>query len=198
MPKSHDSAGLLDAEMEHLRRDRERFVAFAFCSADILLELNSAQQVSFVGGAVEPLTGYSDRELIGRNLLDLVEPDERRVLHELLRCVADGHRLHPKLVRLAGADGPTPPLAMTGYFLPDLDGRYFLSLRMGPPLMPFERRAAAYRDTESGLLDADSFQAAAGEPIKGAGQDADYRLTFLELGISPSCASVSTTKPGTR
>ena len=182
MPNPPATAGSTDAELEQLRRDRERFVAFAFCGADILLELNSTQQVSFAGGAIEPLTGFSEGELIGRNLLDLVEPGERRVLHEILRCVADGDRLQPKLMRLAGADGPSPPLAMTGYFLPDLGGRYFPSLRMGPPLMPFEQRRKARRDAESGLLDSKSFQAAAGEPIKGAGRDAGYQLTFLELG----------------
>ena len=182
MPKPHDNAGSLDTELDQLRRDRERFVAFAFCSADILLELNSAQQVSFAGGAVEPLTGLAESELIGRNLLDLVEPGERRVLHEMLRCVADGHRLHPKLLRFAGTDGPSPPLSMAGYYLPDLGGRYFLSLRMGPPLAPRELPEGARRDAASGLLDAKTFQNAAGEPIKGSGRDAGHQLTLLELG----------------
>jgi PAS domain S-box-containing protein len=177
-----DKAGVIDAELEQLRRDRERFVAFAFCSADILLELNSAQQVNFASGAIEPLTGLTEGELVGRNLLDLVEASERRVLHEMLRCVADGHRLHPKLIRFAGTNGPSLPLSMTGYYLPDLGGRYFLSLRMGPPITPRELPEGARRDAESGLFDAKTFQTAAGEPIKGTGRDAGYQLTLLELG----------------
>jgi PAS domain S-box-containing protein len=97
----------MDAEIEHLRHDRERFVAFTFCGADMLLELDSAQQVSFAGGAIESLTGFEESDLIGRNLLDLVKPDERLVLHEVMRCVADGQRLsRPNWCALPGPRGP--------------------------------------------------------------------------------------------
>ena len=46
---------------------------------------------------------------------------------------------------------------MTGYFLPDLKGRYFLGFRLGAAAASIATRDGVARDTESGLMDAETF-----------------------------------------
>ena len=47
---------------------RERFVAFAFCWADILIELDNSHKVLFAGGATKPLLGFDANALVGKKL----------------------------------------------------------------------------------------------------------------------------------
>ncbi len=64
---------------------RDRFVAFAFCWADILIELDPQQRISFAVGATKALLGLGPEGLIGRNFMDVVSPKDR-VLVDPGRC----------------------------------------------------------------------------------------------------------------
>ena len=44
-------------DVDSLRAERDRFVALAFCNADLLFELDSAGEVTFAVGAPDAFTG---------------------------------------------------------------------------------------------------------------------------------------------
>jgi hypothetical protein len=50
MVASESQQGGVSGYVESLRRDHDRFVALAFCAADILIEINSEQKITFAAG----------------------------------------------------------------------------------------------------------------------------------------------------
>ena len=81
--------------VESLRRDRDRFVALAFCAADLLLEVNAQGRVTFAAGATLSLVGRTPEEMSGSLLLDMIAPDDRMLMSEFLRGMTPGSRLDP-------------------------------------------------------------------------------------------------------
>ena len=56
MEDLEQSAVGVSGYLESLRRDRDRFVALAFCAADLLFEVDSRNVVAFAAGArLEPV-----------------------------------------------------------------------------------------------------------------------------------------------
>lgn len=165
-----------------IKAERDRFVAFAFCAADVLLELNPRFTVTYAGGATMVLTGRFADELTGISIFDLVPEWQQEVLRSLLERAADGARVENTCIRLSGPHGPTAPMMLVVYHLPDLDGRYFLVLRMGRSARAAIASGETSRDAASGLLDVDAF----GEVSEGRLREARARgegvlMTVIDL-----------------
>ena len=168
---------------DELRTDRDRFVAFAFCDADILLELDRAQNIIFAAGATIALIGHPPEALIGTDIFELVVEDQHSKLREIMRMAEDGARIEPIVVRLRGQDGETPPLALSGIQLPDIQGHYFLAIRMGMP-SPFPASIVpGSRESVSGLFDKDSFTEVASSRLKAVSEsDEEFHYSVFQLG----------------
>ncbi len=177
-----------------LRAERDRFVALAFAAADLLLELDGEQRVLFAAGATAPFTGLAPQGLAGKSFLDLVAPGDRSMMREVLAQGARGKRMRNIVLRLQtiGEDGAvtaSAPLALLGYRLPDMGGRYFLSLRAGghEPRLGDDDPVPLVTGGDSGLSNPRSFAALAGERLGAAGAVAvdesgkPYSLTLLRL-----------------
>ena len=108
---------------------RERFVAFAFCWADILIELDKSYKVLFTGGATNTLLGIETGTLVGQDFMSLVSPKDRVLVDQLLHMTSKRGRIDNVTIRLKGSKGLTAPLAFAGYMLPDLKDHFFLALR---------------------------------------------------------------------
>ncbi|MBT7450510.1 MAG: diguanylate phosphodiesterase, partial [Rhodospirillaceae bacterium] len=93
---------------------REKFVAFAFCWADILLELDQNRKIVFAAGATQPVLGKTIEELIGTSFRDYVAPRDKLLVEQLLAVAAKKGRIDDTKVRLKGVKGPTPPLNFAG------------------------------------------------------------------------------------
>ena len=131
------SAG--DAQAQ-LRAARDRFVAFGFCWADILMELDPAGCVVFVAGAVEEILGRPAEALLGHRLASLAVPDDVPLIEQLLRATATGRRVDGVRLRLTRGDAAVTGghagqarLAVVGYAVPELDRHTYLSMRYRPP-----------------------------------------------------------------
>jgi PAS domain S-box-containing protein len=140
-----------------MRTERDRFAALAFCWADILLELNGDTVVVYAAGASRALIGRDARELVGKSLHNIVVPQDRRRLEGLLSVARNRGRIENQSVRLRGKKGPTPPLALTGFRLDDLNGHYFLALRTSLMARKDDELVGLVRDRATGLYDGDSF-----------------------------------------
>jgi hypothetical protein len=78
---AHDALG----EMRH---DRDRFVALAFSSADMLFELDRERCIVFAAGATGALLGAESKDLAGRNFADIATSIDRAMVNEALAVAA--------------------------------------------------------------------------------------------------------------
>ncbi len=163
------------------RRERERFVAFAFCWADLLIEVSSTGQVEFAGGAVDVLLGMSASEVRGLPLGEIVAVDNRRLLEELLKVARHNGRITNARVRLFGRRGATMPLSMAGYSLDEMGGHTFLAFRVRHPVVSHDQDGLP-RDEVSGLFSDDGFTQMALGRMKGMrAANEDVSVTLLTL-----------------
>ncbi len=146
---------------------RDRFVAFAFCWADILVELDPTRKITFAAGATKSLLGVGAEGVIGRNFMDLVSPKDRVLVEQLLFMTSKKGRIDNVTIRLQGEKGLTPPVAFAGYMLPDLKDHFFLALRTQAHMDDKgEAEKGVARDKSTGLLSGDSFSELAVKRMK--------------------------------
>ena len=168
--------------VETLRRERDRFVALAFCAADILFEVGDDHKIVFAAGATTALTGVAPEKFVGQPLLDVIAAADRPLLGEIVDCMTAGNRLEPVVVHLKGKKGVTRPLLLTGYLLPELPGSLFFALRLGSEADERKKRSDAGRDKESGLHQADGFAKQATAKVRAAKKRGeDVELTMVRL-----------------
>ncbi len=164
-----------------LRTERDRFVALAFCWGDILLELDGDGRIVYATGAIETLIGLPGEELIGRPFEAVVVAGERAAVRALLAGASERKRFEAAALQLTGAAGASPPLAVVGYQLRDLNGHYFLALRSCPPAPKqggFGRRS---RDAASGLYDTPAFIDMVTSQLADAGESKDRCISLIML-----------------
>ena len=163
------------------REERDRFVAFAFASADAFLELDGELNVDYAVGAVQWLSGTSQDLIIGKPLIEFVHQPDRPMVRAALGGVKRQGRFGPLSVRFAHGESTPIKTAMFGSYLPTHEGRIFVALsalRMSPGSTADESSI----DPETGLLNKDSFSDMAAEALKaGKEQRRDYNMTLLDL-----------------
>ena len=156
---------------------RDRFVAFAFCWADVLFELNPERTVTFAVGATKSVMGLGPEAVMGRNFMELVAPKDRVLVEQLLFMTSKKGRIDNVTIRLQGANGLTPPMAFAGYVMPDLKDHFFLALRTQAHMdEKGEAEKGVARDKSTGLLTGDSFSQMAVKKLKDAGGTAEMTL----------------------
>ncbi len=96
---------------------REKFVAFAFCWADMLIELDQQRKIVFAAGATQPILGKFIEQLIGTSIDDYVAPRDKFLVEQLLGIAAKKGRIDDATIRLQGTKGQTPPLSFAGFIL---------------------------------------------------------------------------------
>ncbi len=162
---------------------REKFIAFAFCWADILIELDQDRKIVFAAGATMPVLGKTVEDLIGTSLRDYIAPRDKLLVEQLLAVAAKKGRIDNTLVHLQGTKGPTPPLAFAGYLMPDLGNNFFLALRTVAHMDESgELEKAGTRDTSTGLLEGNSFSDMAAQKLQDAQKGGDNaELTLVNL-----------------
>ena len=166
-------------QLSSVLMDRDRFVAFSFCTADLLIELNEARAITFTAGAVRALLGVSPEEIVGCGMRMLVAAVDRVMVDETLNKMRDYGALEECLVRLRAKTGPTAKLSMSGYFLDEMGGRFYLTLRRKVTKAMVLKDDDVERDDETGLLRAASFVDIASDRLEELGDQ--YRLTTVQL-----------------
>ena len=159
-----------------IRAERDRFVAFAFAAADLLLEVDGDGKVTFAAGALKSLTNRDASGLIGRPFTDLLADSDRALVKVLLASMKGGGRLSPILVQLAN------PVALNvmlgGCLLPSKRESYQITLTVLTARMPVDVRPGN-RDSATGLLSKDEFSKLAEEKLRSNG---NFQLSLVEVG----------------
>ncbi|WP_120498141.1 EAL domain-containing protein [Kiloniella sp. EL199] len=160
-----------------LRQERDRFLAFAFCRADLLLELSENHKIVFVSGATQAIFGRSVKELIGTEIGDLVLSHEEPVLKHLLSGMVGGVRPNPMNIDFKNKSGKAQPLSLTGYYVEDLEKHYFLSCKIPATISATSPQTTRQAGGDI-VHDRVSFGQTVTEHLKNNPED---KLTFIEL-----------------
>ena len=165
-----------------MRAERDRFVAFAFSAADLMLEVAAGGQITFASGAARLIAGCEAETLVGKSFAALVGEADRHFVMNLLGGLAIGGRIDPVTVQLLHVDGgPGPICVLGGCCLPRQEGRYYLTLS-NARLPLAEAALANKRDYQAALLNAEDFEARAGDRLKLARElGSEVKLTLIEI-----------------
>ncbi|MBT3536084.1 MAG: EAL domain-containing protein [Rhodospirillaceae bacterium] len=161
-----------EIQSTEVRRDRDRFVAFAFSAADAFVELDDEQKIRYATGAIKTLINMDGGDLVGQNFLDLIVPDDRAMMAAGCEMAVKQGRCGPLRLRLLSGTGDPLRLELRGTYLPINGGGLFLSLNRG----------VANQGAVTDLMDKEGFADAAHEAIKAARRgDRPAVMTMLDL-----------------
>ncbi len=168
-----------------MRAERDRFVAFAFSAADVLLELGEDGSILYATGAARQLFGLDPEQLAGRQFGPLIDSQDRQFLLNLLAGLNVGARIEPVTIRLAAVE--TQPdqsgvlCVLGGCCLPRKEGRYYLALSAAR-LPQAEQALQNKRDYQTGLLSAEDFEPRAQDRLRLARElGSEVKITLLEI-----------------
>ena len=165
--------------MAEIRADRDRFVAFAFAAADLLIELDAKRRIVFATGAAQSLIGVSAAKLSGRHFIDLFPAPERGFAMRVLDGLAEAERIEPVSIPLARVDGGTTRVWLGGCRFGGNESNYFLAVSyLTVPLSP---EAEDARNPQTRLLDAEALPDVLKRASEAAGGEAPVALTMLHL-----------------
>ena len=165
-----------------LRDVSRRFIALAFCRADILLELNKERKIVFAEIGRKGLFGES-AGLIGVEFLDLVVDSDRKLAADFLRVCRRHGRIDDAMMRIKTAKGEILSVVLGGYRVPDLEGHFFLALKIDPPRLSKMETRYLQRDEATGVLEKKDFAKVASARIgeyRRAGGEAKMTLLRVE------------------
>ncbi|MEQ8230017.1 MAG: EAL domain-containing protein [Rhodospirillales bacterium] len=163
------------------KTDRERFVALAFCRADLLLELDGNYDIVFTAG-VTPVLGVTPEKLQGSSFLNFVGDEHKAYVRDLLGGGGRNGRLEDVVLDLQSTTGKRVPVVFSGYRMPDFDDHYFLALKVEPVRKTHVAPEDLIEDEWSGVLERESFTRAAVERIQDYDRTgAKGQVTFVRL-----------------
>lgn len=158
-------ASATDDRRANLKEERNRFLAFAFAAADLLVEVDDALAITFAVGASEGLIGRDAATLLSSNFAALFVEADRGIVRAAARRMRSKPRLEPIALKLQRAiDGATVPVVLSGCHLPFFRNRLHFAISMLRPAL-----TGANADAQSGLLARDSFEAAVQDVIASPG-----------------------------
>lgn len=164
-------------KIDELRGDKERFVAFSFAAADLLIELDKKGKICFVSGAAKGITGKNIEDLIGKDFADILDPIDRRVISYLLDNMSEGERISPVAARMLDTNISAVVGACS---LPRSHGHLYLTINTTG--LPAAQSLSVHRDEQTGLLDKNDFAKLANDQLSiAADTGQDLELTLLKL-----------------
>ncbi len=164
-----------------IKLQRDRFLAFAFAGADLMLEVDADGKILFAVGATKGFTGSADGSITGKNILDLFAARERGLVTSLRTRSAPGQRFGPILVNLNEDQTSFRKAMLCGVTMPDRPGVVFMTLSKGS-IAQVAQSKQERNNAEDALMDKDTFAQTALEVIAASdtlGQK--LGMTFLDL-----------------
>lgn len=145
----------MSTNIDELKKERERFVAFAFAAAEIFFEIDASGKILFEGGAAEKIgSRRGGASLVGTSLYDVIDEDDRDVFTAMRMHLEHKGRLGPIPVRFKSNAGHNFALRLFGLHMPGANSRTFFALRSAPLGGGVSEQSI---DKETGLLTRDGF-----------------------------------------
>lgn len=141
-----------------------RYAALAFCRADVLMQISDNLEIKFCSGPTHTFLGKKDRELKGRDFLEIIYFDDRKIVEDAIHGNA-AKRIDDLLVRTQCDGGAVSKVAISGYRVPDFDNDFFIAIKTSPKIQKVYT-APPVRDQESGVLNDEAFVDLAADRIR--------------------------------
>jgi EAL domain-containing protein (putative c-di-GMP-specific phosphodiesterase class I) len=109
-------------------------LAYAFASADLLIDLDPNGVIQWAGGAFRTLLNRRSQDVVGSELSALISPRDREVLAKALGIIGKSGRLSPLLLRLANASESR--CVVSGLALEGADRRFLVTIGQPPASQP--------------------------------------------------------------
>ncbi len=161
---------------ENLKEQRDRFLAFSFASADLFVEVSEENKILFAMGAAKGLTGFTEKELIGRNWLEIFSFTDQAEMQTIFERAKPGMRCGPMVVHLNEKVGEKRNV-LTAIKMPGKNN-FYITLGMGNALMQKLADPVATAGTGE-LLNIDTFADTATDAMsraKALGKDVNVTL----------------------
>ncbi|MEX2642857.1 MAG: EAL domain-containing protein, partial [Acetobacterales bacterium] len=97
---------------------RDRFLAFAFASADVLIETDAKGRIQYCAGATENLFGFSVDALVGQSLLRLVAPEDQVMVEAAMARLRATGRIERLSIGMRHRSGGLTMAELNGIMLP--------------------------------------------------------------------------------
>lgn len=176
--------------VEKLKAQRDRFIAFAFAGADLLLEVGDDDVIAYSAGAGEAVYGLSDSDLTNKRLAEFVHPRDRKKFDDALLRLKNTGRLDHTPMTLVSSEGTMAQLRLAGIRLPQFPKAYHLVLSRVPNVTASEpERVVGEVDQKAKFIDMVRQRLNEGNRL---GQD--YTLTLFDLsdtnfdGVEPAAS----------
>src|SRR5262245_9976543 len=106
-----------------MKEQRDRFLAFAFASADLFVEVSEEGRITHAYGASKGITGMNEKSLLNKKLAELFSVYEQTALIHTLERAKPGMRVGPTLINLVDGMG-TRKAIMTAIKMPGSNKLY--------------------------------------------------------------------------
>ena len=163
-----------------LKRQRDRFIAFAFASSDMFLEISQEGRVAYATGASVSITGFENEDILGKKWLELFSTYDQAQALNFFENARAGKRCGPVLVQLNENLSKRKAL-LSALRMPE-DPNFYITLGFSNMLMG-KLAGEMKRQMRGAILDRGRFIQHAQETMQVAsslGQDVD--LTLFDFG----------------
>lgn len=162
-------------ETPNAKEARDRFVAFAFAAAHLLLEVGADGVVSYATGASCGLVNGDAETLTGEKFPQFIAKPDRGYFREVFKRLAKVGRLNPVRIRLESRRGGYLWFTMGGCSLPNRPGRMYLAFSHLP-----DAGDPADVDSPNSLQDRDTFTESARKRLEASEQlNSQEDVTYL-------------------
>lgn len=160
-----------------LREQRDRFIAFAFAAAEVLLELSQDETVTYCAGTTENLFGAPADQMIGMHVGALVDARDRVMLREVFNRILTAGRMDRMALRMMrGLDSVR--VRVSGIAFPDRPGHLYLAVSRDTG----HARNGRAEETSDIPRTSDDFAKMAERRLKEAQQyGEDVQMTLVDL-----------------
>lgn len=164
--------------LEEVKKERERFVAFAFAAAEIFLEVDKGGKILFEGGASDRLANGQE-SLIGNSILNIIDEDDREIYKALFSHLEHKGRIGPLPLRFKSEGNRSMALRVFALGMPGENSRTFLALRAAP--LGGAGNSEQSTDKETGLLTRDAFMTLAANTMAENSESSSLYMTAVEV-----------------
>ncbi|MFN3075739.1 MAG: PAS domain-containing protein [Alphaproteobacteria bacterium] len=110
-----------------------RFVSFAFCRADILLEIDNSNVIAFAAGATGVCFDKAPETLVGTSFLELLPSEDRQAIQEMIDAGRRRGKIDDLVLWLSGSRKRELHAAISGHMVPEYGDHFFLGIKIAPP-----------------------------------------------------------------
>lgn len=158
---------------------RNRFFAFAFTNADLLLEVQLNGEIGFALGAATPFIAGDVSDLLGRKITDLIAPCDKKLVQHLIETLKTGQKFGPQSVASVG-HSDVRDVFLSGCRFADNAHVICLTFSFGARCGP--ATVMADRDKHTGLIEVGDFDRVAKEALHNARQSGkDIKLSLFSF-----------------